>query len=38
MGKILLENACFRLEIGEDAIVKSLLHKESGQQCLAEGA
>ena len=34
MSDIVLENSCFRLEIGADGIVKSLFHKESGQQCL----
>jgi len=37
MENIVLENACFRLEIAENAIVKSLIHKESGQECLQAG-
>ena len=34
MNDIILENVCFRLEIGTDGMVKSLLHKEGGIQCL----
>lgn len=34
MNRIVLENAGFCLEIGENGIVKSLIHKESGTQCL----
>ena len=34
MSHIVLENPHFRLEIGENAAVKSLIHRESGQECL----
>lgn len=34
---IILENRHFRLTIGADCVAKSLLHKASGQECLALG-
>lgn len=34
---IILENRHFRLVIGADCVAKSLLHKQSGQECLALG-
>lgn len=34
---MVLENDRFRLEVAENAIVKSLIYKENGEQCLAEG-
>ena len=34
MNNIIFENACFRLEIGTDGMVKELFHKESSTQCL----
>ena len=34
---IILENSCFRLEIGENGCAKSLLHKDTGIQCLQPG-
>lgn len=36
MSNIVLENLCFRLEIGADGIVKSLIHKVDGAQCLCQ--
>ncbi len=36
MKDIILENDGFRLEIGADAIVKSLIHKKDGIQCIRE--
>src|ERR1700722_15130515 len=35
---IVLENAEVRLVIGADATARSLLHKPTGQECLASGA
>jgi len=34
MENIILENSRFRLTVGKNAIVRSLIHKESGQECL----
>lgn len=34
---IILENRHFRLTVGSDCVAKSLLHKSSGQECLASG-
>lgn len=34
---IVLENACFRLEINENGTANSLIHKESNTQCLRQG-
>ena len=34
MKDIILENDLFRLTVGEDAIVKSLIHKKSGIECI----
>ena len=34
---IIIENAEFRLSIGKDARVMSLLHKPTGQECLQKG-
>lgn len=36
-GEIVLENPDFRLVIGNDAIIKSLIHKPSGEECLEPG-
>ena len=34
MEDIILENSQFRFTIGSNAVVKSLIHKKSGQECL----
>ena len=34
---IILENSQLRLTVGPDCIAKSLIHKASGQECLAAG-
>ena len=34
MTDVILENAVFRLTVGDDCIVKSLLLKENGEECL----
>lgn len=38
MNNIILENACFRSDIAADGLVKSLIHKESGTQCICPDA
>jgi len=35
MSDIVLENALFRLAVGENGLVKSLIVKENGEECLA---
>ena len=34
---IIIENPLLRLVLGEDCIVKSLIHKSSGEECLMTG-
>ena len=36
-GTIILENKSFRLTVGEDAIVRSLIVRETNTECLQQG-
>ena len=38
MSDIIIENARFRLTLGSDCIAKSLVHKETCEECLLSGA
>jgi len=37
MNPIIIENALFRLTVGSDCIVQSLILKETGEECLQQG-